>query len=208
MTKKDRAAIVVRELKKLYPHAKSALNYSNHWELLVAVILSARCTDKKVNEVTETLFKKYRSLGEYLRVQLHEFENDIKQIGLYKAKAARILQTATIIANTYSGKLPKTVEQLQALPGVGRKTANVVQAAAHGIAEGIGVDTHVMRLSRKFGLSSAKSPDTIEKDLMQIIPKGEWVHFTNRMTFYGREHSPAHRKTLDDPISLELKKSL
>jgi endonuclease III len=148
MTKKERVAIIIRELKKLFPQAKIMLRYSSPWELLVAVMLSAQCTDKQVNKVTEKLFKKYKNLNDYLSASQKEFEKDIFSTGFYRSKAKHILATARIIKSQYNSLVPQTMKEMVQLPGVGRKTANVVLGNAFGVIEGIAVDTHVKRLSK------------------------------------------------------------
>jgi endonuclease-3 len=181
-------------LKKLYPEAKIALNFSNPWELLVAVILSAQTTDKKVNEITEKLFKKYKTLDDYVKANLREFEKDIKGVNYYKNKAKFILENAKIIKEKFNGQVPKTMEELLTLKGVARKTANIVLSVAYNIYEGIAVDTHVKRLSKLLGLTNETKPEKIEKDLMMIIPKGlEWRDFPLRLIQYGREYCPAKK---------------
>lgn len=185
------AARVVRILRRLFPTAKIALRYGNPWELLVAVMLSAQSTDKKVNEVTAKLFKKYRTLNDYVNADPREFQEDIKVLGLFRTKAKHILATAKIIKEKFGGKIPKTMEEMLMLPGVARKTANVVLGNAHGVVLGIAVDTHVRRLSRLLGLTDENDPNKIERDLMQILPKKEWIDFNHRMVFYGREYCPA-----------------
>jgi len=192
--RKKRVVKIVQELKKLFPKVEMTLNYSNNWELLVAVILSAQCTDKKVNEVTEKLFKKYKKLDDYTHANLGEFERDIHSTGFYRNKAKNILATAKIIKEKYEGKVPKTMEEMLELPGVARKTANVVLGNAYGVIEGIAVDTHVKRLTRLLGLTDETNPNKIEQDLMQILPKKEWCQFTHRMIHYGREYCPASPK--------------
>jgi endonuclease-3 len=183
-----------KELKKLYPKAKIALNFSNPWELLVAVILSAQTTDKKVNEITEKLFKKYKTIDDYAKANLKEFEKDIKGVNYYKNKAKFILENAKIIKEKFGGKVPKTMEELLQLKGVARKTANIVLSVAYNIYEGIAVDTHVKRLTRLLGLTKETKPEKIEKDLMTIIPKGpEWRDFPLRLIQYGREYCPARK---------------
>lgn len=191
--RKIRARIVLEELKKLFPDAKIALNFSNDWELLVAVILSAQCTDKKVNEVTEKLFKKYKKLDDYVDADINEFKRDIYQTGFYNAKAKNILSTAKIIKEKYHGRIPCTMEELVELPGVARKTANIILGNACGIVVGIAVDTHVRRLSNVLGLSPEKNPEKIEKDLMEILPKKEWFDFTYRLIEYGRKYCVAKK---------------
>jgi endonuclease-3 len=183
-----------KELKRIYPKAKIALNFSNPWELLVAVILSAQTTDKKVNEITEKLFKKYKTIDDYAKANLKEFENDIKGVNYYKNKARFILENAKIIKERFGGKVPKTMEELLQLKGVARKTANIVLSVAYNVYEGIAVDTHVKRLTRLLGLTKETKPEKIEKDLMAIIPKGpEWRDFPLRLIQYGREYCPAKR---------------
>ena len=182
------------ELKKIYPDAKIALNFSNPWELLVAVILSAQTTDKKVNEITEKLFKKYKTLDDYLKADLKEFENDIKGVNYYKNKAKFILENAKIIKEKFNGQVPKTMEEILQLKGVARKTANIVLSIAYNVFEGIAVDTHVKRLTKILGLTKESKPEKIEKDLMQIIPKGkDWRDFPLRLVQYGREYCPAKK---------------
>lgn len=198
--KKKKAARIVAELKKLFPKASMALSYRTNWELLVAVMLSAQCTDKKVNEVTRELFKKYKTLDDYVRANRREFEKDIRSTGFYKNKAKNILASAKIIKERYGGRLPKTMEEMLELPGVARKTANVVLGNAYGIVLGIAVDTHVMRLSRRFGLSEGKNAQQVERDLMEILPKKEWFRFTYLMIEYGRQYCSARSCPPDHPL--------
>lgn len=189
--RKKKAGKIVRELKILFPKIKIALNYSSNWELLVSVILSAQCTDKKVNEVTEKLFKKYKKLDDYVNADIKEFEQDIHSTGFYRNKSKNILTTAKIIKEQHDGEVPKTMDEMLELPGVARKTANVVLGNAYGIVEGIAVDTHVKRLTLLLDLTDETDPNKIEKDLMQILPKKEWINFTHRMINYGRKYCPA-----------------
>lgn len=198
LTKK--VVILIKQLKKLFPKSKTALHYGNPWELMVAVVLSAQATDKKVNEVTARLFRKYKTLGDYVKAKPTAFANDIKQIGLFRGKAKNILATAKIIKERYNGKIPRTMAELVELPGVGRKTANVILGNAYGIVEGIAVDTHVRRLSKLFGLSKHDDPNKIEKDLMQLLPKKEWFLFTYRMIDYGRKYCSARCKHDSCPL--------
>lgn len=192
--KKEKAAAIIKKIKQLFPKTKTTLTYETSWELLVAVILSARNTDKKVNEVTKTLFKKYQTIKDYENADLEKLEKDLSSLGLFRQKAKFIKQTATIISNKYNGKIPNAMEDLLKLPGVGRKTANIILGNVYGIVEGIAVDTHVTRLSRLFGLTKNKDPDKIEQDLMKILPKKEWLDFTNRMIAYGRKYCKASCK--------------
>lgn len=188
---KKRAGIVLRELKKLFPRAGMMLRYSSNWELLVAVELSAQCTDKKVNEVTKMLFRKYGTLDDYARANQKEFEKDIYSTGFYRNKAKNILAAAKLINDHYGGQVPRTMKEILTVPGVARKTANVVLGNAYGIVEGIAVDTHVRRLSRLFGLTKEHDPNKVERDLMEILPKKEWFRFTYRMIEYGRTYCKA-----------------
>ena len=200
MTKEDKAKLIISELKRLFPKTKIALNYSDPIELFVAVVLSAQTTDKQVNVVTADLFKKYRTIENYIKTPLSEFEQDIKRIGLYRAKAKNIKATVEIIDKDYGGKVPDSMEKLIELPGVGRKTANVLLYNIYGKQEGIAVDTHVRRLSNLFGLSSNQDPNKIEKDLMEVVPRNEWGEFTYRMIDYGRAYCPARCKHTDCPL--------
>ena len=198
---KNKAKEIIAELKILFPKKQAMLNYSNNWELLVAVILSARCTDKKVNEITSVLFKKYKTLDDYICVANREFEKDIKQSGFYRNKTKNILLSAKMVKEKYNGKIPDTMKEILSLPGVARKTANVVLGNAYGVVEGIAVDTHVMRLSILFGLTNFKdNPVKIEQDLMRIIPKKDWFIFTNLMISYGRMYCKARCKHTKCPL--------
>ncbi len=196
--RKAKAAKITAVLKKLFPKAKIALIYGNNWELLVAVQLSAQCTDKKVNEVTAKLFKKYRTLDDYIKASAsrrtaREFEKDIYQTGFYRNKARNILAAAKMIKTKFAGKLPRTMEEMLAIPGVARKTANVVLGNAYGVVEGIAVDTHVRRLTRRWGLTDHFDPVKIERDLMAIIPEKDWFAVTYRIINYGRTYCSAKR---------------
>lgn len=191
--KKKRAKKIIEKLKKFFPNAKIVLKYSNNWELLVAVMLSAQCTDKMVNKVTEKLFKKYKTLDDYVKADKSEFEKDIKSCGFYKNKTKNILTTAKMIKEKFSGKVPNTMKDLLSLRGVARKTANVVLGNAFGIYEGIAVDTHVRRLSKLYGLTTHDNPDKIEQDLLKIVPKKDWFAFTYLMIEYGRKYCPARK---------------
>lgn len=187
---KARARTLIRALTKLYPKAGMALRHGNDWELLVAVILSAQCTDKKVNEVTARLFKKYRTLGDYANANRRAFERDIHSAGFYRNKAKNILAAARMVRDRFGGEVPETMEEMLLIPGVARKTANVVLGNAHGVVEGIAVDTHVRRFALKFGLSTHHDPARIERDLMRLIPKRDWFRFTYLVIEYGRNICP------------------
>lgn len=199
--RKKRAKKLVKKLRELFPDPEMALNYSNNWELLVAVILSAQCTDKMVNKVTEKLFKKYETLDDYVNADQKEFEKDIKPTGFYKSKAKNVLAAAKKLKEDFNGSLPKTVEEMTSLPGVGRKTANVVLGNAFGIVEGIAVDTHVKRFAKRFDLTDHDDPQKIEKDLMEILPKRDWFDFTYLAIDYGRNIAPSRKyDTTKDPL--------
>ncbi len=188
LTLKRKAEDIITALKKLHPKAKIVLTYGNNWELLVSVILSAQCTDKKVNEVTEKLFRKYRSLDDYAGADQKKFEQNIYSTGFYRAKTKNILAAAKLVKEKFGGKIPKTMEEMLMIPGVARKTANVVLGNAYGVVEGIAVDTHVRRLARAFGLTHHTNPVKIEQHLMEILPKKEWFDFTYRLIDYGRKY--------------------
>jgi endonuclease III len=180
------ATEILSLLEKQYPDAKIILNYSNPWELLVAVILSAQCTDKRVNIVTKMLFEKYKTIDDYVHADLNEFSNDIRSTGFYNAKAKHILGCARIINKKFNNTVPNTMKEILTLPGVARKTANVVLSNAYGVVEGIAVDTHVKRLSLRLALSKQTDPDKIELDLMKIITKKQWSKITYMLIEHGR----------------------
>ncbi len=206
--RKKRAAKIVAALKKLFPKPMIALKFSNHWELLVAVELSAQCTDKKVNEVTAALFKKYHTLDDYAHANRPEFEKDIHSTGFFRNKTKNILAAANMVKEKFGGKLPKTMPEMLTIPGVARKTANVVLGNAYGVVEGIAVDTHVKRLARVLGLTDNTDPVKIERDLMALILKKEWFDFTYRLINYGRQYCPArphdHAKCPLTPLSFRI----
>lgn len=205
MERKELAQRILKKLKELFPTASIALKYSNPWELLVAVRLSAQCTDKKVNQVTERLFRKYRALEDYALADLKEFEQDIKETGFYHAKAKSILETARKIRDEYGGEVPDTMEGLTSLPGIARKSANVILGNAfRKREEGIAVDTHVMRLSQKLGLTDADDPVKIEQDLMKLLPSKDWFFLTYGLIEYGRQVCPRrkHKGCEEHPLSI------
>jgi endonuclease III len=187
-------AAILRILKRLFPHATMALHWRTPWQCMVAVQLSAQCTDKKVNEVTATLFKKYRTLDDYVRAKPKEFERDIHSTGFYHNKTKNILAAAKLVKEKWHGKLPCTMAGMLTIPGVARKTANVVLGNVCGVVEGIAVDTHVIRLSRAWGLTKHTDPKKIERDLMALFPKKEWFPLTYRIIDYGRKYAPATKK--------------
>lgn len=196
--RRERMNQCLRMLKKLYPKAGMVLKYGNEWELLVAVVLSAQCTDVMVNKVTEKLFKKYPTLLDYVDAKPSEFEQDIKSTGFYRNKAKNILAAARMIHETFHGKLPSTMKDMLTIPGVARKTANVVLGNAHGVVEGIAVDTHVRRFVIRFDFSDHRDPKRIEQDLMKITPKKDWFLLTYLFIEYGRNICPARKHPCED----------
>jgi len=184
-TRKERVKNIIPILKEEYPDAGPRLRFSNPLELLVAGILAAQCTDEKVNEVTEVIFKKYKTAKDYACADLDELMKEIYSTGTFRKKAVRIKECCEVIVTQYNGEVPQNMDDLASLPGVGRKTANMVLADAFG-QPGIIVDTHVIRLSQRIGLSDKKLPDKIEFDLVEIIPKEYWTIFSHLLAFHGR----------------------
>jgi len=187
-------AEIIRRLEEEYPDAKIALNYSNPLELLIATILSAQCTDEMVNKVTSSLFPRYKTTDDYANASLERFEQEIRSTGFYRNKAKNIIDAAKRIKAEYGGSVPQAMSELVTLPGVARKTANIVLYNAYGIIAGIAVDTHVKRLSRRLGMTQHSDPDKIEKDLMQKVPKVKWGSFPYLLIEHGRAVCTA-RKT-------------
>lgn len=183
---KAEAAKIVKILREEYPAGGVALTYKNPFQLLVATILSAQCTDKKVNEITPGLFKKYKNAADFAESSPEELEAIIKSSGFYRSKARNIIASSIIITDEYGGKAPDTMRELLRLPGVARKTANIVLSSAFKKAEGIAVDTHVKRLSGRLGLSGENAPDKIERDLMRLVPRSGWIDFNYLMVNHGR----------------------
>lgn len=181
-----RTGKIIAGLKKAYPSAHCELNFSNPLELLIATILSAQCTDKRVNIVTENLFKKYRSASDYAKAEISALEEAIKTAGFYRNKAKSIKAAAKSIVEKHGGKVPRTMEELIELGGVGRKTANVVLGNAYDINVGVVVDTHVARLSTRLGLTAETDPVRIEQVLMKLVPKDEWTLFSHLLIWHGR----------------------
>lgn len=192
-TRKARVKKMNAVLWRLFPETLIHLKHGNTWELLVAVILSAQCTDKRVNEVTKELFKKYRTIKAYAEATQDDMERAVFRTGFYRNKARHIRASARIILDRYNGKVPDTMDELMTLRGVARKTANVVLANAFGKHEGIAVDTHVRRFSIRFDLSDYTDPRRIERDLMEIMPEREWWSFNHRLVEYGRSFCPARK---------------
>jgi endonuclease-3 len=177
---------IIELLEKQYPKAKIALNYRNPLELLVATMLSAQCTDERVNIVTKSLFRKYRKPEDYANADLAELEQDIKSTGFYHNKAKNIKKACQLLVEKFHSQVPKTMEEMLELPGVARKTANIVLSNAYGVVEGIAVDTHVRRTSKRLGLTENEDADKIEEDLMQIVPRDKWMRITDLLIFLGR----------------------
>jgi len=184
---KQKTRRIIRLLKGAYPDAKCSLNHSNAFELLIATILSAQCTDERVNIVTADLFRKYRKPQDYLAVSPIELQEDIRTTGFFRNKAKSIQGTAKVLTEQHSGQVPETIEELLELPGVARKTANVVLGNAFGVASGVVVDTHVTRLSRRLGLTEQKHAEKIEDDLIELVPKRDWVIFSHLLIWHGRK---------------------
>ena len=193
LDKKTRLMKIIELLEKEYPKAQTALHYSSPLEILVATILSAQCTDKRVNLVTPLLFKKYKTAKDYANADLAELEQDIRSTGFYRNKAKNIKNAGRMIAERFDSQVPQTMEEILELPGVARKTANIVLTNAYGVIVGIAVDTHVRRLSKRLGLTENTNPDKIEKDLMQIVPKSHWKSITNLLISHGRDVCDARK---------------
>lgn len=197
---RTRTRKVIGALKRAYPDAKCSLNHSNAFELLVATILSAQCTDERVNIVTADLFRKYRKPVDYLNVSSNELQQDIRTTGFFRNKARSIQGTAKMLTEEYHGRVPKTMDELLELPGVARKTANVVLGNAFGVTSGVVVDTHVTRLSRRLGFTKEKQAEKIENDLMQIVPKKDWVIFSHLLIYHGRRICKARNPLCQDCV--------
>jgi len=187
INQRERIAHILGGFEKSYPSAKCALEHTNPLELLIATILSAQCTDERVNIVTRQLFRKYHSAKDYAEAPPHALEQDIRSTGFFRNKAKSIRGACRMIVDKYAGKVPDTMESLLTLPGVARKTANVVLGVAFDKAEGIVVDTHVLRIARRLDLSQAGVPEKVEMDLMELIPKDKWILFAHQMIFHGRQ---------------------
>ncbi len=187
MNAQEKTKEIIRKLKREYPEPKTALNFKNPFELLVATVLSAQATDIHVNKVTENLFKKYKSSKDYADVPLETLQKDVSSINFYRTKAKNIHESAKMIIQNFNSKVPATMEELITLPGVARKTANIILSSAYGINEGIAVDTHVKRLANRLGLTKNEDPVKIEKDLMELTPKSEWGNLSHLLIFHGRK---------------------
>ena len=184
---RQRTRRIIRALKKAYPDARCSLDHQSPLQLLVATILSAQCTDERVNLVTAELFRKYRTASDYFAVPQSELEADIRPTGFFRNKAKAIQGACRMIVEEFGGEVPRGMEELLRLPGVARKTANVVMGNAYGAADGVVVDTHVGRLSTRLGLSGEKTPEKIERDLMRLVPREDWVMFPHLLIAHGRK---------------------
>ena len=182
-----RAVEIIKILNKTYPKSRTSLHYKTPLQLLIATILAAQCTDERVNKITSSLFAKYKSSSDFARAQQKVLEKEIRSAGLYKNKAKNIIATSKKIVEEFKGKVPDTMATLITLPGVARKTANIVLSSIFKKAEGIAVDTHVKRLSVRFGLSREKNPDKIEQDLMKVVPGKYWLDFNYLLVNHGRK---------------------
>lgn len=198
--KKLHVAEISKRLKKLYPDAHVELNYSNAFELMIASILAAQNTDVNVNKVTADLFRKYRQPADYLNVPIEELEQDIHTTGFFRQKTKSVRGVCEMLIDKFNGKMPQTMDELLQLPGVGRKTANVILGNAFGIAAGIVVDTHNIRLAGLLGLSEKKTADKIEKDLMEIVPKKDWIMFSHWITWHGRRVCNAKKPKCEECV--------
>jgi endonuclease-3 len=183
---RKRVAKIIKLLEEQFPDAKIALNYTTPLELLIATILSAQCTDERVNIVTKSLFQKYRSAEDYANADLRELEQDVKSTGFYRNKARNIKKCCQLLVEKFHSQVPKTMKEMLELPGVARKTANIVLSNAYDIVEGIAVDTHVRRVSKRLGLTAEEDQDKIEQDLMALVPEDKWMRITDLLIFLGR----------------------
>jgi len=191
--KKKRAKKIITLLLKAYPDAKCSLDHKNPLQLLVATILSAQCTDKRVNVVTPALFARFKTAKDFAEAGLPELEKYVRTTGFYRNKSKSVKAAGQELVEKYGGQVPKTMEELIHLPGVGRKTANVVLGTAYGIASGVVVDTHVNRIAARLGLAPKESPEKMEKRLMEVIPKEHWIRFPHQIIYHGRADCKAQR---------------
>ncbi|HSW47950.1 MAG TPA: endonuclease III [Candidatus Saccharimonadales bacterium] len=201
MTKEQKVKEIIKRLSRVYPDPKTALNYSKPHELLFATILAAQATDKTVNTVTPELFKKYKTIKDFADASIEDIDLMVKKVNFHNNKSKNIKAAAQMIMKKFGGKVPDNMEDLDSLPGVARKTANVVLGNVFHKAEGVVVDTHVMRLSVRLGLTDKKDPVKIEQDLMKIVPKESWIDFSHLLINFGREFCPARpHKCIDCPL--------
>jgi endonuclease-3 len=189
----ERTNKIILRLRKEFPQSRTALIFSDPLQLLVSTILSAQCTDKRVNMITPMLFAKYRNANDFAKSDRTELEAEIKSTGFYRMKARHIMEACNAIVDRFHGEVPQSMDDLMSLPGVGRKTANCVLGGAYGIQSGIVVDTHVIRLSNRLGLTNYSAPEKIEQDLMKLVPKKEWYRFSNLLILHGRKTCNARK---------------
>ncbi|OLD28480.1 MAG: endonuclease III [Acidobacteria bacterium 13_1_40CM_3_55_6] len=201
---KERTEKIIKLLKRAHPDAKCALNHSNAFELLIATILSAQCTDERVNKVTADLFRKYRKPEAYLKVPATELQEDIRTTGFFRNKTKSIQGACKMLVQEFDGEVPQSMAELLKLPGVARKTANVVLGVAYGKSEGVVVDTHVSRLSHRLKLTRHRDAGKIEKDLMEIVPRRNWIEFAHLLIFHGRRICKARRPLCEECVVEEL----
>lgn len=200
--RKERMQKMLKVFRKKYPDPISDLLYETDFEFLIAVILSAQCTDARVNIVTRKLFKKYPTIADYAYAQQSEMERDVFSTGFYRNKAKNVIAAAQMVLGKFDGELPRTLDELEMIPGAGHKTACVVLSNLYGIHEGIAIDTHAIRIARKFDLVDPPyTPVSIERDLMEIVPKEEWGNMNHYLVLYGRYHAPAHAKEVHDELT-------
>ncbi|MCP4175066.1 MAG: endonuclease III [Fuerstiella sp.] len=196
--RKNRARSVIRRLKKLFPVAECALHHESAFQLLVATILSAQCTDERVNMATPALFRKYPDAAALKKSTQVAVEKIVRPLGFFRNKAANIRAMAAMLVDDFDGEIPLDIEQMVSLPGVGRKTASVVLGTWYGIPSGVVVDTHVRRISNLLGLTESQNPEIIERDLIQILPKKEWIEYSHRIIYHGRKTCIARRPQCAD----------
>jgi endonuclease-3 len=204
MKDEERVREILKLLKKKHPRPRTALNYTTAFELLAATVLSAQTTDVQVNRITEKLFKKYKTVKDYASAPPEAFQKDVSGVNFYKTKARNIQNAAREVIERYGSQVPKTMEELVSLPGVARKTANIILSNAFGINEGVAVDTHVKRLAQRLGLTRNEEPAKIEKDLMAITPKKEWGNLSHLLILHGREVCAARKPRHDECVLYDL----
>jgi endonuclease III len=202
--RRKRTEKIITRLRADYPGAKCSLDFTTPYELLFATILSAQCTDERVNLVTKSLFKKYPTVQAFANANLEELEQDIRSTGFYRNKAKHILEAAKLLVDRYGGEVPRSMDALLALPGVARKTANVVLGNAYGIVEGVVVDTHVGRISQRLGLTANTDPAKVEQDLMKVVPRQDWLDFSHLLIYHGRKVCQARQPLCEECSVCEL----
>jgi endonuclease-3 len=200
MDKRESILETIKLLRGEHPQAATALRYENPLELLVSTILSAQCTDERVNLVTKELFRKYGTAEDYANADLERLQQEIKSTGFYRNKARNIIKCCKLLVDRFNSRVPKTMNELTTLPGVARKTANIVLGHGFGIAEGIAVDTHVRRVAPRLGLSDEKDPNKIERDLMEIVPRESWIEFSDLLILHGRKTCTARKPKCNECI--------